>query len=85
MNHGLKNLPTALGLGKHTYITIKQNLFWASIYNVLAIPVAAGILYPAFRISLRPEIAALLMSISSIIVALNAVSLNRAEKTLIEI
>ena len=47
MNNGLKNLPTALGLGKHTYITIKQNLFWAFAYNVVAIPVAAlGFLTP---------------------------------------
>ncbi|MBP6591208.1 MAG: cadmium-translocating P-type ATPase, partial [Chitinophagaceae bacterium] len=37
MNHGLKNLPTALGLGKHTYLTIKQNLFWAFAYNIVAI------------------------------------------------
>ena len=49
MNHGLKNLPTALGLGKHTYLTIKQNLFWAFAYNVVAIPVAAfGFLTPTF-------------------------------------
>ncbi|MFI5131143.1 MAG: heavy metal translocating P-type ATPase, partial [Chitinophagales bacterium] len=41
MNNGLKNLPTALGLGKHTYLTIKQNLFWAFAYNIVAIPVAA--------------------------------------------
>ena len=72
----------AIKLSKATVSKMKQNLFWASIYNVLAIPIAAGILYPAFKISLRPEIAALLMSISSIIVAVNAVSLNRAEKTL---
>ncbi|HQV61786.1 MAG TPA: cation-translocating P-type ATPase, partial [Chitinophagaceae bacterium] len=49
MNHGLKNLPTALGLGKHTYLTIKQNLFWAFAYNIIAIPVAAfGFLTPTF-------------------------------------
>jgi P-type Cu2+ transporter len=75
----------AIKLSKATVMKMKQNLFWASIYNVLAIPIAAGVLYPSFGISLRPEIAALLMSISSIIVALNAVSLNKAEKSLIEI
>lgn len=49
MNHGLKNLPLALGLGKHTYITIKENLFWAFAYNIVAIPVAAlGYLNPTF-------------------------------------
>ena len=47
---------------------------WASISNILAIPIAAGILYPRFGILLRPEWSALLMSVSSIIVAVNAVS-----------
>ncbi len=75
----------AIRLSKATVIKMKQNLFWASIYNLLAIPVAAGILYPNFGISLRPEIAALLMSISSIIVATNAVLLKRVEKQLIEV
>ena len=75
----------AIRLSKATVRKMKQNLFWASIYNLLAIPVAAGVLYPNFGISLRPEFAALLMSISSIIVATNAVLLNRAEKDLISI
>ncbi|MBI4098259.1 MAG: copper-translocating P-type ATPase, partial [Candidatus Levybacteria bacterium] len=75
----------AIRLSKATVRKMKQNLFWASIYNLLAIPVAAGILYPNFGISLRPEISALLMSISSIIVATNAVLLNRAEKDLVAI
>jgi len=75
----------AIRLSKATVTKMKQNLFWASIYNLLAIPIAAGVLYPKFGISLRPEISALLMSVSSIIVATNAVLLNRAEKDLIEI
>jgi Cu2+-exporting ATPase len=75
----------AIKLSKATVRKMKQNLFWASIYNILAIPVAAGVLYPNFGISLRPEISALLMSVSSIIVATNAVLLNRAEKDLITI
>ena len=75
----------AIRLSKATVRKMKQNLFWASIYNVLAIPVAAGVLYPSYGILLRPEFAALLMSISSIIVATNAVLLKRAEKELIEI
>ncbi|MEZ4497091.1 MAG: hypothetical protein R2845_10000 [Thermomicrobiales bacterium] len=58
---------------------MKQNLGWASVYNVLAIPVAAGVLYPAYGIELRPEWSALLMSLSSIIVAVNAVLLKRVE------
>ncbi len=75
----------AIRLSKATVTKMKQNLFWASIYNLLAIPVAAGVLYPKFGIELRPEFAALLMSISSIIVATNAVLLNRAEKDLIKV
>ena len=56
---------------------IVQNLFWAAIYNVLAIPVAAGVLYPSLGILLRPEWAALLMSASTVIVTLNALAINR--------
>ena len=68
MNHGLKNLPTALGLGKHTYITIKQNLFWAFAYNVVAIPIAAlGFLTPGFS--------ALAMGLSDVVLAINSVRL----------
>jgi Cu+-exporting ATPase len=69
MNHGLKNLPTALGLGKHTYLTIQQNLFWALFYNVIAIPFAAmGLLSPAFS--------ALAMGLSDVVLAINSVRLN---------
>ena len=73
----------AITLSKATVRKMKQNLFWASIYNLLAIPIAGGILYPGFGIMLRPEFAALLMSISSIIVATNAVLLKRVEKDLV--
>ena len=75
----------AIKLSKATVRKMKQNLFWASFYNILAIPVAAGILYPNFGIILRPEVSALLMSASSIIVATNAVLLKRAEKSLVAI
>jgi Cu2+-exporting ATPase len=75
----------AIKLSKATVRKMKQNLVWASVYNVLAIPVAAGVLYPNFGITLRPEFSALLMSISSIIVATNAVLLKRAEKNLVSI
>lgn len=75
----------AIKLSKATVVKMKQNLFWASIYNLLAIPIAAGVLYPKFGIALRPEWAALLMSVSSIIVAANAVLLNRAEKDLVTV
>ena len=75
----------AIRLSKATVTKMKQNLFWASIYNLLAIPIAAGVLYPKFGISLRPEISALLMSVSSIIVATNAVLLSRTEKDLVSV
>ena len=68
MNHGLKHLPLALGLGKHTYITIKQNLFWAFAYNIVAIPIAAlGFLTPGFS--------ALVMGLSDVVLAINSVRL----------
>lgn len=68
VNHGLKNLPEALGLGRHTDITIKQNLFWAFFYNIIAIPIAAfGYL--------SPSIAALAMGFSDIVLAINSARL----------
>jgi Cu2+-exporting ATPase len=72
----------ALPLSKATVRKMKQNLGWASVYNILAIPIAAGVLYPEFGIELRPEWSALLMSLSSIIVAVNAVMLKRVEPEL---
>ena len=73
------DIVAAIRLSRATVTKMKQNLFWAAIYNVLAIPVAAGVFYTSFGISLRPEISALLMSASSIIVATNAVLLKRIE------
>jgi Cu2+-exporting ATPase len=73
------DIARAVRLSKATVRKMKQNLAWASIYNVLAIPVAAGVFYKPFGWYLRPEISALLMSASSIIVAVNAVSLRRAK------
>jgi len=73
------DIVAAIRLSRATVVKMKQNLFWAAIYNILAIPVAAGVFYTSFGISLRPEISALLMSASSIIVATNAVLLKRVE------
>ena len=68
MNSGIKNLPLALGLGRHTFLTIKQNLFWAFIYNIIAIPVAGfGLLTPTFG--------ALVMGLSDVVLAVNSVRL----------
>jgi len=67
----------AIKLSKATVRKMRQNLFWAAIYNVIAIPVAAGVLYPAFGLMLRPEFGALAMSASSITVVSNALLLRR--------
>ena len=76
------DIVAAIRLSKATVVKMKQNLFWAAIYNLLAIPVAAGVFYNSLGWSLRPEISALLMSASSIIVATNAVFLKRVEPKL---
>jgi len=73
------DIARAIRLSKATVRKMKQNLAWASVYNLLAIPVAAGVFYNSLGWSLRPEVSALLMSASSIIVALNAVSWLRAK------
>ena len=70
----------ALTVARAVRRKIKQNLFWAAGYNLLAIPVAAGVLYPATGVLLRPEWAALLMSASTIIVTFNALLLRRLRK-----
>jgi P-type Cu2+ transporter len=64
-------------LARKVHGKIKQNLFWAAIYNLIAIPVAAGALYPSLGVLLRPEWAALAMSASTVTVTLNALMLNR--------
>ncbi len=69
MNQGLRQLPLALGLGRHTYRTIRQNLFWAFAYNIIAIPVAAlG--------WLSPGLGALAMGFSDVVLAINSVRLS---------
>ena len=68
MDHGLRRLPEALGLGRHTFSTIRSNLFWAFFYNSLAIPIAAfGLLTPA--------VAALVMGFSDVVLVLNSLRL----------
>ena len=67
----------AIRLSRATVRKMTQNLFWAAIYNVVAIPVAAGVLYPSFGVMLQPEFGALAMSASSITVVSNALLLRR--------
>jgi P-type Cu2+ transporter len=71
------DVPTALRIGRGTLRKMRQNLGWAIGYNTIALPIAAGVFVPAFGLMLRPEIAALSMSGSSIIVAVNALALKR--------
>jgi P-type Cu2+ transporter len=71
------DVPTALRIGRGTLRKMRQNLGWAIGYNAIALPIAAGVFEPAFGLVLRPEIAALSMSGSSLIVAVNALTLKR--------
>jgi len=71
------DVPTALAIGRGTLRKMRQNLGWAIGYNSVALPIAAGVFEPAFGLVLRPEIAALSMSGSSFLVAVNALLLKR--------
>jgi Cu+-exporting ATPase len=72
----------AVRLGRATLAKIKQNLFWAFLYNILGIPIAAGILYFPLGVTLRPEFAGLAMAFSSVSVVANSLFLRRVVKKL---
>jgi Cu2+-exporting ATPase len=71
----LKKIPEAISLSKATVATIKQNLFWAFIYNLIGIPIAAGILYPVNGFLLNPMLAGAAMALSSVSVVSNSLRL----------
>jgi P-type Cu2+ transporter len=71
----LTRIPKAIKLSKRTVTTIKQNLFWAFIYNVIGIPIAAGVLYPFTGFLLNPMIAGAAMAMSSVSVVSNSLRL----------
>ena len=80
MKDDLSEVATAIQLSKKVITNIKMNLFWAFFYNILFIPIAAGVLYAPFHITLSPMICALAMSLSSICVVLNALRINNFKK-----
>ena len=75
MRSSLMDIVDAAALSRAALRNIRQNLFWAFFYNAIGIPVAAGVLYPAFQITLNPMIAAAAMSLSSVCVVSNALRL----------
>lgn len=75
MHSGLTDVSAAIRLSRSVIRNIKENLFWAFFYNVIGIPIAAGVLYPALGMRLSPMLGALAMSLSSVCVVLNALRL----------
>src|SRR5699024_10717567 len=77
VKNSLLDLVKSIDLSRATIKTIKENLFWAFFYNIILIPLAAGILYPKFGLTLNPMFAAFAMSLSSVFVCLNSLRLRK--------
>ncbi len=79
IHNKISDVSAAITLSKKVLVNIKENLFWAFIYNIIGIPLAAGVLIPYFNIGISPMLAALMMSLSSFCVVTNALRLNFAK------
>lgn len=79
INSDLTMIPKAIEISRRTMATIKQNLFWAFIYNIIGIPIAAGILYPLFGFTFDPMIAGVAMAMSSVSVVSNSLRLKKVK------
>ena len=77
VNSDLRSVPELIKMSRRTSKIIKENLFWAFFYNILAVPIAAGILYPINGFLLNPMIAAACMALSSVCVVTNSLRLKR--------
>ena len=81
VNSDIRAVAQSIELSRKTLAKIRQNLFWAFFYNLLGIPIAAGVLYPFYGFLLKPVFAALAMSLSSVSVVLNSLLLKRFSPT----
>ena len=79
INDDLQGVMRAIELSKKTMRTIKWNLFWAFAYNTMGIPIAAGVLYPFFKVLLNPMIASAAMALSSVLVVANSLRLKKVQ------
>jgi len=84
INNTLMDVIHSIKLGKMTLSTVKQNFFWAFFYNLMMIPIAAGLLYPSHGIILKPEWACVAMWLSSLTVVGNSLFLKTKAKTLFQ-